>query len=642
MTGTIAKTLPVDASAASSNTSRIPHVQALDGLRGLAVGAVLLFHFGNHLQGGYLGVDLFFVLSGYLITSLLLAEHKETKSIGLGGFWARRARRLLPALGLFLLAVALYCFFFAASTELVRDRNDALATIFYIANWRAIAIGQDYWALFQSSSPLEHTWSLAIEEQFYVLWPLIILGVVAWRKHLAPMAVFIGSLLVAAASATMMILLYNPANPSRVYFGTDTRAAAILFGTALAAGLIAYGPVRTRVGRIALEVLGLIGVAVLGIAWTRLDGESSLLYQGGFVVVGLAATAVIAAASHPEAGVISRALGWRPIVWLGLISYGVYLWHWLVALVINGDRTGLTGWPLVGLQVFVTLIIALCSYFLLEQPIRRGAISARSWRWLIPLSVFVVLIAIFGATRGATSAIPTRMPGQPDGVLIIGDSVGISLAPGLRNAGLPVTDGAFVGCRLVRGPIATPPNYDDFPDCPIELALPGLLKDKRPKAVVVTTGQWDLYDIRINGRGPWRHPGSPEWNAHFEKRLREVAHAAGKSGAKVFIPTIPFMGPNAIGGTPRAIEGAFDPDLVRKANEVIRRVAQDPTAGFIAPDLNAYLSPKGVYQRSLESVSNMRPDGVHFGPQGSDLVGEWLATIVRATVPGLNQPAGTG
>ncbi|HEY5011346.1 MAG TPA: acyltransferase, partial [Acidimicrobiia bacterium] len=223
----------------------IPHISALDGARGLAVAGVLLFH-GGHLLGGYLGVDFFFTLSGFLITSLLLAESNRTGNIGLGGFWARRARRLLPALAVLMVGVAIYSMTLAKPAELAQIRGDALATLAYGANWRAVYAPLDYWALFSAPSPLNHTWSLAIEEQFYVLWPLLFVGLLAWWKRAVPKAVLVTSLGLAAVSSVLMIVLYDAANSNRVYFGTDTRAAAILFGAALAAWLSIHGPVVGR------------------------------------------------------------------------------------------------------------------------------------------------------------------------------------------------------------------------------------------------------------------------------------------------------------------------------------------------------------------------------------------------------------
>src|SRR5260221_6961507 len=156
----------------SPHPARLTHQPALDGLRGLAVAGVLLFH-GGHLTGGFLGVDAFFVLSGFLITSLLLAEAGDRGGIALGAFWARRARRLLPALACVLAAVAVYAVLYAKADDLATIRGDALATIGYFANWRAIFTSPDYWAMFRNQSPLDHTWSLALEEQFYLVWPLI-------------------------------------------------------------------------------------------------------------------------------------------------------------------------------------------------------------------------------------------------------------------------------------------------------------------------------------------------------------------------------------------------------------------------------------------------------------------------------------
>ena len=218
----------------------IPHVRALDGLRGAAVAGVVLYH-GDHLKGGYLGVDLFFVLSGYLITSLLLAEWRRSGSesgegrIALGAFWARRARRLLPALVVLLFGVAVYCVLFASATELGRIRGDALSTIGYVANWRAIFAQQSYFDLFSAPSPLQHTWSLAIEEQFYIFWPLIFVGLAAfWKRH-TPAAVLTAAIALGSTSALLMIGLYNQANLNRVYYGTDTRAFALFAGIAIAA-----------------------------------------------------------------------------------------------------------------------------------------------------------------------------------------------------------------------------------------------------------------------------------------------------------------------------------------------------------------------------------------------------------------------
>ena len=265
-----------------SSESRLPHRRALDGVRGIAVVAVLLFH-ADKLAGGYLGVDLFFVLSGYLITSLLLAEARTTGRVKLLGFWARRARRLLPALFLVLVFVALYAAVIADPSELHRIRIDAFATLSYVANWRFVFGNFDYFALFASPSPLNHTWSLAIEDQFYLVWPLAFTGLLAWGRRrdgrsdadptVTARRTFWMSLVLAVGSAALALGLWSAyGNANRIYYGTDTRAASILLGAALGAFLAWKGPAKTPRARRALEAGAVVGAGVLAVAWYRLSG----------------------------------------------------------------------------------------------------------------------------------------------------------------------------------------------------------------------------------------------------------------------------------------------------------------------------------------------------------------------------------
>ena len=223
---------------ARSRAPSIPYQPALDGLRGVAVAAVLLYHGGvTWMDGGFLGVDIFFTLSGFLITTLLLVEWGRTRTIRLGAFWLRRARRLLPALGLVLLGIALYAAFVASQGQLAGIRTDSFSTIGYVANWRFVLSGQGYFEEFATPSPFRHMWSLAIEEQFYLVWPFIVLGLLHWRPKLRFLTrLFVGS---AVASALLMAVLFrSDRDPSRVYYGTDTRAQALLVGAALAAALL--------------------------------------------------------------------------------------------------------------------------------------------------------------------------------------------------------------------------------------------------------------------------------------------------------------------------------------------------------------------------------------------------------------------
>lgn len=371
----------------------IPHVRSLDGLRGVAVLAVVLYHFAPHVApGGFLGVDVFFVLSGFLITSLLVAERDQSRRIRLRQFWLRRARRLLPALMLVLLAVGAYAVVFAAPVEATRLRGDGIASLFYFANWRFIVSGQSYIEQFLGAapSPLRHTWSLAIEEQFYLVWPILVASLgfatarLAWRGGLdrartLRWTLVIGCLTAASVSALLMATMFRTGHdPSRVYYGTDTRAQALLLGAALGALSAGVLSVGRAVPRRALLVAGYLAGTVLAILFFAVHDTSGWLYRGGYALVGILVVIVIAAAAQPGHNHLGRLLATRPIVGLGLISYGVYLWHWPIAVWVTGAGTGLGAFPLFVVRALLTLGVALASYFVVEMPIRRGVLRRSS------------------------------------------------------------------------------------------------------------------------------------------------------------------------------------------------------------------------------------------------------------------------
>lgn len=387
-----------DRSASEAGAGAVlAYMPALDGLRGLAVAAVLAFHTG-HFSGGFLGVDLFFVLSGFLITSLLMAEWRATGTIDLRRFWARRARRLLPALFVVLAAVVAYAAVLAAPDELAAIRGDVLATLGYVANWEHIVGSTGEASPFAVLSPLEHTWSLAIEEQFYLVWPLLVTAVLALAA--GPSRCLLGVVAVlGAGSALVMAVLSDPSDPARAQFGTDTRALPILAGAGLALVLHRWGPLRSPRARRDV-IAGLAAAAALAAAWIVAFGTDDGLYRGGFVLFALAAVIVVAAAAQPEQGPLGRALSFAPLRALGLISYGLYLWHWPVYVVLSASRTGLDGWALNGLRVGVSLALAVASYHVVERPVRSGALRGRG-AWVAALaSVGAIVAGTLVATSG--------------------------------------------------------------------------------------------------------------------------------------------------------------------------------------------------------------------------------------------------
>jgi peptidoglycan/LPS O-acetylase OafA/YrhL len=355
----------------------------LDGLRAVAVAAVVFYHLGfTWAGGGLLGVGVFFTLSGYLITDILL-ERMHGREPWLGQFWLGRARRLLPALFLMLAIVSVW-------VEITGKTSGywwaALASIFYVGNWQLIFQHLSYFARFGPPSPLGHLWSLGIEEQFYILWPLVlVVGVyfVHERKRATRIRPRLAALtlVLAAASALEMAWLYHPSlDSSRIYFGTDTRAFELLGGAALAM----VWPSR-RLGRGvsagARRLIDIGGVAGLVTILVLMYGEnqySPFLYKGGFVLLSIATAVLVASLVHP-AGRLSKILGAAPLVWIGARSYGIYLWHMPIIALTTPASDHSVNLGRAALQVAATLSIAALSWHFVEQPIRHGALG-REWR----------------------------------------------------------------------------------------------------------------------------------------------------------------------------------------------------------------------------------------------------------------------
>jgi peptidoglycan/LPS O-acetylase OafA/YrhL len=336
----------------------------LDGVRALAVLAVLAFHGGvSWIPGGFLGVDVFFVLSGYLITDLLIARFQRTGAIGIGDFYQRRARRLLPALALMLVTVT-------ATVSLLQPSQRAglrpalLGAVTYTSNWWQALAKQSYFSLYGQPPVFQHLWSLAVEEQFYLLWPLLLAVILIKVRGQAARALFAWS--GALISALLMLAMYTPgSDPSFVYYGTDTHATALMVGAALAitwplAEVAATSGTRLR----ALDVAGAAGLVVLAWATWHLAGPDPVLYPYGLVIAAVAAGGLILAAAAP--GSVAAMLSWKPLRWLGVRSYGVYLWHWPVIAITTGAAARSAG--SLGSHMTDTVL-----------PI---ALAAASWRWV--------------------------------------------------------------------------------------------------------------------------------------------------------------------------------------------------------------------------------------------------------------------
>ncbi len=359
------------------------YMPGLDGLRAIAVLAVIAFHEQfSWAPGGLLGVGVFFTLSGYLITDLLLSGWLATGRAHLANFWLRRARRLLPALFLMLAVVTAWVTLLDRA-RLSNLRGAVAAAATYSSNWYLIVQNQSYFSRFAPPEPLDHLWSLAVEEQFYLIWPWVLLvGLYLIRRRRSARAISwlaLPTLVLAAASAALMWLSYEPAvDPTRVYEGTDTRACGLLIGAALAMVWSSGRAARSarRVQRV-LDVPGFAGLAVIAVLVWRVGQYSSFLYHGGLVVLSVATAAVVAAAACP-ATLVGAALSWRPLRWIGVRSYGIYLWHYPV-IVLTTPANSTEDLPRALWQIAASIALAALSWKYVEEPVRHGAIG-RAWR----------------------------------------------------------------------------------------------------------------------------------------------------------------------------------------------------------------------------------------------------------------------
>ena len=380
--------IPVDGRDASGGGSGrdMLHRPGLDGLRAIAVTAVVFYHADvAWLPGGFLGVDVFFVISGYLIASLLLVEWTRDGRVNLRGFWVRRARRLLPALAVLLLGVSGAAIAVAPDAA-SRLPGDVIAAGGYVSNWWQLARGDSYFEAFARPPLLRHLWSLAIEEQFYILFPVAFaLALRLVGKRRAPLAV--GAIAAGVVSSLWMAASWSSvADTSRVYLGTDTRATPLLFGVALA---LVWAPGRDasddfrRVSRTVFDGLSFVALGGLVGLMATLDDTSPALYRGGFFATAVVAALLTAVVVHPAGG-LARLLAQRPFQWIGTRSYAIYLWHWPVFMLSRPRLdTNLGGWQLLTVRVLVTAAFAETSWRLVEQPFRKGA-AQRAWREWTP------------------------------------------------------------------------------------------------------------------------------------------------------------------------------------------------------------------------------------------------------------------
>jgi peptidoglycan/LPS O-acetylase OafA/YrhL len=671
----------------SEQAPRLGYQPALDGLRAAAVLAVMLFHAEvGWAVGGFLGVDAFFVLSGFLITSLLLAEWMRNRPrprarghIDLVDFYRRRLRRLLPALLLMLLGVAAYGAFVAKSSDLGSLRDDAFAALVYVGNWHQMSAPQGYFAQFASPSPLQHTWSLAVEEQWYLIWPLVIVALLHFRMRLTTFLRVV--VLLTISSTVLMALLYaNGHGTSRVYYGTDTRAQELLVGSALAVVFTQWGYLKSHWARMTSHIAAGLAVVVLVVAWSSVDGSTWWLYRGGFLLLAVCVALVVLSVIQPDRTPLRWALSLRPVCWVGAISYGLYLWHWPVYVWLTSARTGVSDpTVLLAIRFAVTFAIATASYYLVEMPIRQQRFRVPSLRFAVPaVTAVVAIVIVVVSTRATTSTasafshleqvaahskhpprdpfqgssvtqpkddsgaapttttvpqLPVATPGRPPHIFLTGDSVAVSLGVGLADvAGQQAAvwnHGAF-GCGLVAAPYAV----DDDPGLTEHCtqARDTWIADARDwhaDVVVLESEVWDTFDREMpTGVLPF---GTPEFDTWYVGQIQWLAQQFAANGAKVVLLNAPCVDTSgySLGGQ-GGLWSSFDPSRVAHLNELFTQVARSDPATITMFDVARLVCPGGVPVQQVAG-QDVRLDGVHFSTPGSEWIGHWLLPKIVVT-----------
>jgi len=654
----------------------------IQGLRALAVCLVVLFHAGaSGISGGFVGVDVFFVISGFVITGLLLRESEATGHTSLVAFYGRRIRRILPAASLVIVVtVALAAIFLG----LLERNQTAIAGIWaslFLANFHFIVSGTNYLASQQLPSPLQNFWSLAVEEQFYAVYPVTFLALSAWtsrKTFRTRLIVFLGIVIVASFAYSVTI---TSSDPSEAFFSPLTRAWELALGAMIATAAVYLSRIPTAIAG-AMTWIGLGGIITASVVFT-----SATPYPGWAVALPVIGTGLVIAGgtARPSWGA-ERALGIRPVQYIGLISYSLYLWHWPI-LVIAAEHEGAGSLPFVQNipWVILSVVLAVATYRLLENPIRHSRFfSARLPLTLALGAVLVVsslgfsaIVAVLNpltsaaqleqAASGTRCLVPSMhlvtnlrdtylngphqtlpTPGtKPVRIDVIGDSTACTILPGLMavapSFGAQVGNGAVDGCGIVSGRIA--PIYVNGVDverltgsCQAEaLSAETASINAQDPNVIVWMSSWERQSIVSTGTGGNRIllSGTPQWRKEMFSRIDARITSLTSTGAKVVFVLSP---PRAYPGSTQ--QSMADAAKTARLNSLLREVATRHSGRVGVVDLSPRVCPTGPPCPGTIAGINVRVDRDHYGDAGSLFAGSWLFPRILQTASGANPAAG--
>ena len=650
--------------------ARMGYVPALDGIRAVAIILVLLYH--AHIEpfhGGFIGVDIFFVVSGFLITALLMEEHAHFGAVLYKNFLLRRARRLLPALIVLLAVIGLWASLFS-QRNLEQFQRDVAPAVFYASNWWQI-----FWndiPYFASTDPplLRHMWSLAVEEQWYIFWPLCYLFLRQLKRTLLSKAIALMGISVLVS--ILIAFLYAAGDDARknfLYLSTPTRSVGLLLGAALALiwspwKLVKRESTSRHAGHISdkrLSLLGFVSLASLLAFSMILYVDQSVYYRGGSLLVALFSTVLVASAVHPNATSIHGFFRLSWLVTIGRRSYGIYLWHWPIFIFTNAQNSLLS----LLYALLLTGVASEISFRLIEQPIIRGVIG-QAWneirtglrtKWLFIRTASVLagstLLLVSGvvvfSTEGTTIAKDTTTPDQlftpsslpsisgPRRVALVGDSQAESIylnqPKGLENS-IVLSDGSINGCGIFdRGEVVSPQtdfsmsvaHCEGWEDRWVASA-----KKADAQIALVVIGAWEVMTLKTPER--YYSFNSPDADAYFLSQLQKGINALSKAGIKVALLEVPCMRPrNVEGQGTRALPERRSDDRTKHLSELLRYSARSNPASAV------FIEGPDEWCASPEIANDIsyRWDGVHVWKKGAKLVleaiSESLLTMNLAT-----------
>ncbi|MDQ1454958.1 MAG: hypothetical protein QOH28_578 [Actinomycetota bacterium] len=628
------------------------YVGGLDGLRAIAVAAVVVFHFApTVLPAGFLGVDVFFVVSGFLISRLVTSEIERSGAVSLRTFWARRARRLLPALVTVTVVVLCAAAISFSKSEIHDLRAQALGTLFYCANWVIIFAKGNYFSTLGRPSPFLHMWTLAVEEQFYLVLPLALFAarrVVVRHPFRTATIALVGAI---ASTVWMGVLVSPTGDPTRAYLGSDSHAMSLLVGVAL--GVLAgagrpwtsiTGWMRSNAAAARAAPLLAAGSLVAIVVTMRVTRDRTIaLYRGGFLVFALLCAVLIAVVVTMPAAPLARLLRTPALVAIGLRSYSLYLWHWPVRVFVT-PRPGLDGVALFVVRLAISIVLAELSFRFVEQPFRVGAVARRSGSrgavgYFAALTVVaVVLVTTVAAPKPLPPSDLTKLKSLSGNnipkalrVDLFGDSTALVFGYGgalrARELGISVGGDAQLGCGIVQTDHVTGGRVlPHVKECDgWQARWRASMRNDPDARLALMAGAWEALDQQT-AFGIVRF-GTTAWTDLIARSMRTALETLIADGRTVYLFDVPCYG---AGSANDPMPERSDPRRIAALNEIFANVARSiPKVRIV--DWRTLVCPDGHRVESVGGVHLWQPDDQHLTFAGAVVVWRWWLPQLRST-----------